>query len=305
MTQSSQLFGSQSYTRGAMTYEALRAAIGDPAFFQLIKQWQTTYVGQTRKWTDLIAMAEQISGHDLTTFFQDWIDDADKPAWPGKLSLALAASPGSGAVAPGSTVTYQLSATNTGKVPLTGAVVSVDLANVLDDATIGALPPELGLVGTTLTWTVPTTALSGIASTSFPITVRADATQGSPLTATSTITTLGGTCAACSVTHTVGPQVAPPPPPAPSTFGAQCQVRVTGKSLVGRKLAVRTKGCPVGTVVSSYQWFAGGKPIKGADKATYKIKRSKLGKRITVRVTVSAPGYVTAERVSPPTKKVR
>ena len=82
-------------------------------------------------------------------------------------------------------------------------------------------------------------------------------------------------------------------------------MRVTGKPLVGRKLSVRTKGCPVGTVVTSYQWFAGGKPIKGADKATYKIKRSKLGKRITVRVTVSAPGYVTAERVSPPTKKVR
>ena len=67
---------------------------------------------------------------------------------------------------------------------------------------------------------------------------------------------------------------------------------VTGKARVGRKLTVRTKGCPAGTVFSSYQWFAGGKPIKGADDATYKIKRSKLGKRITVRVTVSAPGYV-------------
>ena len=57
--------------------------------------------------------------------------------------------------------------------------------------------------------------------------------------------------------------------------------------------------------MSSYQWFAGGKAIKGAHKATYKIKRSKLGKRITLRVTISAPGYVTTERVSPPTKKVR
>ena len=140
MTSTSQLFGSQSYTRGAMTYEALRAAIGDPAFFQLIKQWQTDFSGQTKHWTDLIDLAEQISGRDLTAFFQDWIYDANKPAWPGKLSLVLGASPGSGAVAAGSTLTYQLTATNTGKVPLTGAVVSVDLANVLDDATIGALP---------------------------------------------------------------------------------------------------------------------------------------------------------------------
>ena len=180
MTSTSQLFGSQSYTRGAMTYEALRAAIGDPAFFQLIKQWQTDYSGQTKHWNDLIDLAEQISGRDLTAFFQDWIYDANKPAWPGKLSLVLGASPASGAVAAGSTLTYQLSATNTGKVPLTGAVVSVDLANVLDDATIGALPAGLALAGTTLTWTVPTTPLSGVATTSFPVTVRTGRHPGQP-----------------------------------------------------------------------------------------------------------------------------
>jgi hypothetical protein len=304
MTSTSQLFGSQSYTRGAMTYEALRAAIGDPAFFQLIKQWQTTYTGQTRNWIDLIAMAQQISGRELTAFFQDWIYDANKPAWPGKLSLVLGAAPGAGPVPAGSAMSYSLSATNTGKVDLIGAVVDVDLTHVLDHATLGALPAGLSLVGTTLTWTVPTTSVGAVATTSFPVTVQPVA-EGATLSASASISTLGGTCATCSVTHTVGPQVAPPPPPAPSTFGAQCQVRVTGKPLVGRKLSVRTKGCPVDTVVSSYQWLAGGKPIKGADKATYKIKRSKLGKRITVAVTVSAPGYVTAERVSPPTKKVR
>ena len=282
MTSTSQLFGSQSYTRGAMTYEALRAAIGDPAFFELIKQWQTTYTGQTRIWTDLFAMAAQISGRDLDAFFDDWINDADKPAWPGKLSLVLGAAPGAGPVPAGSAMSYSLSATNTGKVDLTGAVVDVDLTHVLDHATLGTLPAGLSLVGTTLTWTVPTTSVGDVATTSFPVTVQ-PAAEGATLSASASISTLGGTCATCSVTHTVGPQVAPPPPPAPSTFGAQCQVRVTGKPLVGRKLSVRTKGCPVGTVVSSYQWFAGGKPIKGADKATYKIKRSKLGKRITVR----------------------
>jgi len=303
MTLPVQLFDWQTYTRGAMTYEALRAAIGDPAFFQLIKQRQTDFGGQTKKWTDLIALAEQISDRDLTAFFQDWIYDADKPAWPGKLSLALAASPGAGPVAPGSTVTYQLSATNTGKVPLAGAVVSVDLAEVLDDATIGALPAELGLAGSTLTWTVPTTpvptqSVSGIATTSFSVTVRPNATQGSALTATSTVSTLGGTCATCTVTHTVGP-------PAPSTFGVGCQVSLSGKARVGRRLTAQLKGCPVVAGVSSYQWFVGGKPIAGATKATYKVKRSNLGKRIKVRVTVSAPGYVDAQRVSPPTRKVR
>ena len=298
MTLPVQLFDWQTYTRGAMTYEALRAAIGDPAFFQLIKQWQTDFGGQTKKWTDLIALAEQISDRDLTAFFQDWIYDADKPAWPGKLSLVLGASPGPGAVAPGSTVTYQLNAINTGKVPLTGAVVSVDLANVMDDATIGALPAELGLAGTTLTWTVPNTSVAGVATTSFPVTVRPNATQGSALTATSTVSTLGGTCATCTVTHTVGP-------PAPSTFGVGCQVGISGKARVGRRLTAQLNGCPVVAGVSSYQWFVGGKPIAGATKARYQVKRSNLGKRIKVRVTVRAPGYVDAQRVSPPTRKVR
>ena len=67
-----------------MTYEALRAAIGDPAFFQLIKQWQTDFGGQTKKWTDLIALAEQISGRDLTAFFQDWIYDAEQAGLAGQ-----------------------------------------------------------------------------------------------------------------------------------------------------------------------------------------------------------------------------
>ena len=294
MTQTVQLFGSQSYDRGAMTYEALKAAIGDPAFFQLIKQWQTTYTGQTRKWTDLIAMAEQISGRDLTAFFQDWIYDADKPAWPGKLSLALRASPAAGAVAPGSTVTYELNATNTGKVPLTGAVVSVDLSDVLDDATIGLLPAGLGLAGTTLTWTVPTTSLGGIATASFPVTVRPNATQGSAMAARSTISTLGGTCATVHG-HAHG---------RPGALRRRLPGGLSGKARVGRKLTAHLKGCPAGTT-ATYAWLAGGKPIAGATKATYKIKRSKLGKRIKVQVTLSAPGYVGAQRVSPPTKKVR
>jgi hypothetical protein len=77
---------------------------------------------------------------------------------------------------------------------------------------------------------------------------------------------------------------------------------------VGRKLTAHLRGCPAGTT-ATYAWLAGGKPIAGATKATYKIKRSKLGKRIRVQVrvqvTLSAPGYVGAQRLSPPTKKVR
>jgi hypothetical protein len=283
-----------------MTYEALRAAIGDPAFFQLIKKWQTDFGGQTKKWTDLIDLAEELSGRDLTAFFQDWIYDPDKPAWPGKLGLVLGASPPPGPVAAGSVLNYTLTATSTGKVPLSGAVVSVDLAHVLDHAALGALPAGLSLVGTSLTWAVPTTPVGGQATTSFPVTVQSSA-QGTTLSATASISTLGGTCTTCAVSHTVGPALPTVPP---STFGAECGVHISGKARVGRKLTAAIAACPVGTTVA-YRWFAGGKPIKGADGATYKIKRSKIGKRITVRVTVSAPGYVDADRVSRPTRRVR
>ena len=247
MTQPLQLFGWQSYDRGAMTYEALRAAIGDPAFFPLIKKWQTDYNGQTKRWTDLIDLAEQLSGRDLDAFFQDWIYEPDKPAWPGKLSLVLGAAPGAGPVPAGSTMSYSLTATNTGKVPLTGAVVSVDLTHVLDHASLGALPAGVSVVGTDLTWAVPTTPVGGVAATSFPVTVPSSAV-GATLSATAAVATLGGTCATCTVAHTVGPAVTTPPPPAPGTIGTECQVGVHGKARVGRKLTAQLSGCPAAVV---------------------------------------------------------
>jgi hypothetical protein len=82
ITDPADLFGWQSYDRGAMTYEALRTLIGDAAFRTLIKQWQQTYHGGSHGAAELEAMAEQISGVNLDAFFQDWIRDPDKPAWP-------------------------------------------------------------------------------------------------------------------------------------------------------------------------------------------------------------------------------
>jgi hypothetical protein len=184
ITDTADLFGWQSYERGAMTYEALRTLMGDASFRTLIKQWQQLHHGASHGAADFQTLAEQVSGLDLDAFFQDWIHDPDKPAWP---------SP--------------------------------------------APPP-------------------------------------------------------------------PPPPPAQGTFGAECQVGLHGKPRVGRTLTAALTGCPVG-VQTTYAWFAGSKRIKGVSSSTYKIKRSKLGKRITARVTLTAPGYVAAERVSPPTRKVR
>ena len=207
MTVPSQMFGWQSYDRGAMTYEALRAAIGDPAFFQLIKQWQTDFGGQTKKWTDLIALAQQISGRDLTAFFQDWI--YDPTSRPGPASSAWSSAPRPARVRSSGSTRHLSADRHQHREGAAGR--SRGLRGPLRragrrhhrSAARGARP---GRHHPDVDGARPTPLSPSVATTSFPVTVRPNATQGSSLTATSTVSTLGGTCMTCSVTHTVGPQ---------------------------------------------------------------------------------------------------
>ena len=76
------LFNGTVYYRGAMTLQALREKIGDMAFFQLLNAWatQNRYGNVTTQ--DFIDLAEQMSGKDLTAFFNAWIFQEAKPvAW--------------------------------------------------------------------------------------------------------------------------------------------------------------------------------------------------------------------------------
>jgi len=63
-----------------MTLQALREKIGDLAFFQLMRDWaqQNRYGNVTT--AQFIALAEKLSGQDLTQFFRVWIFQAEKPA---------------------------------------------------------------------------------------------------------------------------------------------------------------------------------------------------------------------------------
>ncbi len=54
----------------------------------------------------------------------------------------------------------------------------------------------------------------------------------------------------------------------------------------------------------TYQWLRGGKAIKGATKATYKVAKKDIGQRLSVCVTASAPGHRGATATSPVSKKV-
>ncbi|MFD4670794.1 GEVED domain-containing protein [Lentzea sp. NPDC058450] len=74
---------------------------------------------------------------------------------PGR-ELTIAKTSDSKTANPGDTVTYALTITNTGQVPLTGEKVTDDLSGVLDDATWvsgQATPGTVSLTAPTLTWT--------------------------------------------------------------------------------------------------------------------------------------------------------
>lgn len=68
--------------------------------------------------------------------------------------------------------------------------------------------------------------------------------------------------------------------------------KITGKFAAGKRLKVSTKGW-VGS--KTYQWYVGGKKVKGkAGKRSYlKLTKKHVGKRVHVRVTSKRAGYKT------------
>jgi hypothetical protein len=79
---------------------------------------------------------------------------------------------------------------------------------------------------------------------------------------------------------------------------------IRGKALVGRTLTARPGAWTSGTAFR-YAWFANGVKVKHASAKTLVLKRAQKGKRITVRVTGSHPGYAAAAMSSARTAKVQ
>ncbi len=73
------LFSSPVYTRGAATLHALRLEIGDDAFFDLAREWVARYGGATGSTDDFRSLAEEVSGQDLDSLFDAWLDAQVRP----------------------------------------------------------------------------------------------------------------------------------------------------------------------------------------------------------------------------------
>jgi aminopeptidase N len=73
------IFGTPVYQRGAATLEALRQIVGEPVFLEILRTWVASHRHGTATTPQFIALSEQVSGKELSAFFQDWLYDADKP----------------------------------------------------------------------------------------------------------------------------------------------------------------------------------------------------------------------------------
>jgi aminopeptidase N len=73
------LFDGTIYDRGGMTLEALREKVGDAVFFRIMRDWaQHNRFGNVTT-QQFIALAQRLSGRDLTRFFDLWLYRPGKP----------------------------------------------------------------------------------------------------------------------------------------------------------------------------------------------------------------------------------
>ncbi|MBJ7332476.1 MAG: M1 family metallopeptidase [Solirubrobacteraceae bacterium] len=73
------LFASSTYQKGAMTLQALKVKVGDAAFSAILRAWFVQGTVATVATPQFIALAEQISGQELSAFFDVWLYQGGKP----------------------------------------------------------------------------------------------------------------------------------------------------------------------------------------------------------------------------------
>ncbi|MCB5224005.1 MAG: M1 family aminopeptidase [Candidatus Cloacimonadaceae bacterium] len=74
-------FAPPSYEKAASVLHMLRLKLGNDAFFQLLQEWFAENNGGNVVTAEFQAKAEQVSGQNLTQFFDQWIFSAGIPAF--------------------------------------------------------------------------------------------------------------------------------------------------------------------------------------------------------------------------------
>jgi aminopeptidase N len=77
-----ELFGRSVYYRGGWVLHALRSKVGDEAFFKILHEYYARYAGKSAGTEDFIAVAGEVSGQYLKSFFDDWLFGDQIPLMP-------------------------------------------------------------------------------------------------------------------------------------------------------------------------------------------------------------------------------
>lgn len=78
-----ELFGNSVYVRGGLTLHALRRTVGDDLFRTILREYYRRHAGGNATTADFIAVANDVSGQDLTEFFDAWLYQEELPPLPG------------------------------------------------------------------------------------------------------------------------------------------------------------------------------------------------------------------------------
>jgi aminopeptidase N len=76
------LFSRSVYKRGAMALQALRLAVGDDAFFRILKTWAATKRDRNGTVAEFTALAGRVSGKSLRPLFDAWLYQKSRPPLP-------------------------------------------------------------------------------------------------------------------------------------------------------------------------------------------------------------------------------
>jgi aminopeptidase N len=76
------LFNESVYVWGSLTLHALRLEVGDDAFFEILKTYHARYKNSNVTTEDFVAVAEEVSGQELTEFFDTWLYSETIPPIP-------------------------------------------------------------------------------------------------------------------------------------------------------------------------------------------------------------------------------
>jgi hypothetical protein len=145
---------------------------------------------------------------------------------------------------------------------------------------------------------------AGFGSTPTVIETGNQGTATSPALVVGTAGTVEVHATTGTLTLSFGIQTISPAPPTPLPLTATPVPTIVGDIAVGQSLAASTGSWEPSLVHLEFQWYRGAKAITGATSSSYVVTTADAGHRLSLDVTGSKAGYVTATQTSAATVTV-